>query len=54
MCVFLDATQQVSVLKASEDMDQSAWIDNILEQAGGFGRVPERRGSRAEVRGLSC
>ncbi|CAN0142172.1 unnamed protein product, partial [Ectocarpus sp. 12 AP-2014] len=39
----------VSVLKASEDMDQSAWIDNVLEQAGGFGRVPERRGSRAEV-----
>ncbi|CAB1098165.1 unnamed protein product [Ectocarpus sp. CCAP 1310/34] len=39
----------VSVLKASEDIDQSAWIDNILEQAGGFGRVPERRGSRAET-----
>lgn len=38
------------MLKASEDVNQSPWIDNILEQAGGFGRVPERRASRAEVR----
>lgn len=43
---------QVSVLRASEENGRSGWIDEVLEQAGGFGAVPERRGYCAEVRKL--
>lgn len=39
----------MSVLKTSEDPDRSAWIDEVLEQAGGFGPAPERRGYCVEV-----
>lgn len=37
------------MLKASEGVDRSAWIDGVLEQAGTFGPRAESRGPRAQV-----
>ncbi|CAM9781452.1 unnamed protein product [Scytosiphon promiscuus] len=39
----------VSVLRASEDAGEAGWINSVLQQAGTFGPVPARDGSRVET-----